>query len=71
MEETIRTLNNILHSLKNQHGIEFTNSTRAGNQASMAVNIVRNIQAELIRLEEECTRCNKWKQNTMTVDFKK
>jgi len=63
MEETIRTLLSILDSLKNQHGVEFTNFNRAGNQASMANNIVKSIQAELDRLEEECERCEQWKKN--------
>lgn len=54
MNETVRALSDVLHSLKNEHAIEYVKPKRAGNQASMCLNIVRGITAELIRLEEEC-----------------
>jgi len=63
MEETIRTLTDILSQLKTQSAIEFTNRKRLGNQASMACNIIRELQAEFIRIEEECNRLDQWKQN--------
>lgn len=63
MEETIRKLTDMLTQLKTQYAIEFTNHKRLGNQASMACNIIRELQAEFIRIEEECNRLDQWKQN--------
>lgn len=63
MDETVRTLSDLLHFLKSESAIEYVKPVRAGNQASMCLNIVRDITAELIRLEEECERLEKWRGN--------
>ena len=69
MEETIRKLTDILTQLKTQYAIEFTNHKRLGNQASMACNIIRELQAEFIRIEEECNRLDQWKQNVISSSW--